>query len=133
MTGADRSAPPPHPAGEDLRDLARDLAEDWMTVWQSELSTLAVDREVRESWHLMASLWADAASAMLQGAAMLTPAPDAPHDPAGRGFGAAGTAAPPRPPAPAPAPDPRDAEIEHLREQVTGLEERLARLERRRR
>jgi hypothetical protein len=125
--GGDRSAPP-HRADEDPRDASRQFAQDWMTVWQSEMSTMAVDREVHEAWHAVASRWADLAAAMLGG-----PPPRKPHDPAAGGFGAAGTAAPPGPAAAAAAPDPRDAEVDGLRERVAELEQRLARLERRRR
>ncbi len=58
MTPGDRSDPPPgDPAGEDLQGLAR----DWITLWQSELAALAVDREAQETWHVLLSLWAGAA------------------------------------------------------------------------
>ena len=58
MTAGDRSDPPPSdPAGEALQELAR----DWITLWQSELAALAVDREAQETWHVLLSLWAGAA------------------------------------------------------------------------
>ena len=34
------------------------LARDWITLWQSELAALAVDREAQETWHVLLSLWA---------------------------------------------------------------------------
>src|SRR3984885_15790000 len=49
-------------AGPDLRK----LAQDWITLWQSELAGLAVDREAQETWHAMLALWAGAAAAMLR-------------------------------------------------------------------
>ena len=49
--------------GEDLHALAR----DWITLWQSELAALAVDREAQETWHALLSLWAGAAGAMIAG------------------------------------------------------------------
>jgi hypothetical protein len=125
-TGGNRSGPPPHRADEDLRDASRQWAQDWMTVWQSELSTVAVDREAHEAWQAVAAHWADLAAALLGGLP-----PCKPHDPAAGGFGAARPHAAPRPPAAAAAPDPRDAEVEGLRERVAGLEQRLAQLERR--
>ncbi|CAH2600301.1 conserved protein of unknown function [Rhodovastum atsumiense] len=122
MTGGDRSGPPqPDGAGEDLRDLAR----DWITLWQSELAALAVDRELQETWHVVLALWAGAAGAMLQG--LPRGMPDDGHGP-GNG---AGAAAAPRPAPAAHAPDARDAEVEQLRHRVAELERRLAGLERR--
>ena len=55
--GRDESA-----AGPDLRK----LAQDWITLWQSELAGLAVDREAQETWQAMLALWAGAAAAMLR-------------------------------------------------------------------
>src|SRR3712207_3766175 len=108
MTGGDRSDPPTSDSGEDAEDL-RDLARDWITLWQSELSALAVDREAQEAWHLLLSLWAGTAAGMIN--ALPRGGPD---DPAGsgarRGGHAARAAAAPRPAAAAAAPDPRDAE-----------------------
>jgi hypothetical protein len=143
MTGGERSVPPPHRAGGDLKDLSRELAQDWMTVWQSELSALAVDREIREAWHLMSARWTEAATALFGGMGVgamgvggMGPGglgQGAPYDPAGTGFAAAAADAAPRAPPAAAAPDPRDAEVGQLRERVLELEQRLAKLERRRR
>ena len=44
---------------------------DWVTVWQSEMAAMAVDREVHEALQRAADLWATAALA-------------AGHDPSGR-------------------------------------------------
>jgi hypothetical protein len=120
MTGSDRSDPPPEEAdSEDLHDLAR----DWITLWQSELAALAMDREAQEAWFVSLSLWVTAAGAVLGGWPR-------------------GLAGEPRrePPAAAPWPTPAaaapgacDAEVERLRERVATLERRMAGLERRRR
>lgn len=96
----------------------RKLAQDWITLWQSELAALAVDREAQETWQAMLALWAGAASAMLQAAPR-----EHPERRAGAAA-AAGTA-----PA-ATAPDPRDAAIERLTRRIGELEARLADVER---
>jgi uncharacterized protein YceH (UPF0502 family) len=125
MTAGDRSDPPPgDAAGADLHDLAR----DWITLWQSELAALAVDREAQETWHVLLSLWAGAAGNMINGLSR-----GLADEPAGHGRRAAGPAAAPRSAPVAAAPDPRDAEVEQLRERVAELERRLAGLEQRRR
>ncbi len=95
--------------------------EDWVTLWQSELAGLVLDREVQEAqlqaidaWAAqareMARLWARALERRtLHGATGPAPAP-----------GAAAAAA---------APDERDSRIERLLARVDELERRLARLE----
>jgi hypothetical protein len=103
--------PPADPQAE-LAELAR----DWITLWQSELAALAVDREAQESWQTLLAVWAAAAAAMLR--AM-------PHD-----GGRAGAAVAPRPAPVAAAPDAGDAEIERLGRRIAELERRLAELER---
>jgi hypothetical protein len=104
---------------------ARQLAQDWISMWQSELTALAADPELRESWQALAAVWAGVMAAALQ----TSPRP-----------GSRGTdersAGSPRPAATAgaapaaAAPDPRDAEIERLARHVAALERRLADLER---
>ena len=51
----------PPPQGADLVSLAR----DWVTLWKSELSGLATDRDAQESWQALVALWAGAAGAAL--------------------------------------------------------------------
>ncbi len=46
-------------------DLHR-LAQDWITLWESELSALAADPELREAWQAMSAVWAGAMTAMLR-------------------------------------------------------------------
>ncbi|MFC7608479.1 hypothetical protein [Teichococcus aestuarii] len=74
------------------------MAEDWITLWQSEISALAADRELAEGW----AAWAAFGAAWMRAAA--TPPP--------RRFQAASwsgsreaTASPPSPP-PTPPPPP---------------------------
>ncbi|HEY0424905.1 MAG TPA: hypothetical protein VGC82_16425, partial [Rhodopila sp.] len=50
----------------DIPDSQR-LAQDWITLWQSELSAMAADPEMRESWQTLTALWAGAVSAMMRG------------------------------------------------------------------
>jgi hypothetical protein len=97
------------------------LARDWITLWQSEISAMAADPEIRESWQAMMALWAGAMSAMLR------VMPRQPHDGPSR---PARPADAPRPTPPAAAPDARDAEIDRLTRHVAALERRLAELER---
>jgi hypothetical protein len=102
---------------------ARRLAQDWITLWQSELTATAADRECAEVWQTLIGLWAGMAGAIVQHL------PQGVHDttaPSGR----AGAAASSRPAPAAAAPDPRDAEIERLAGQIADLERRLAALER---
>jgi hypothetical protein len=109
-------------AAPDLQALAR----DWITLWQSELTAAAADRELQETWQTLASLWAGAAAAMLHGL------PRGGPDVGGFPFPAGGAraAAPARPASAAAAPDARDAEIDRLARRIAELERRLADLER---
>ncbi|MDE1882462.1 MAG: hypothetical protein KGH70_00640 [Rhodospirillales bacterium] len=91
-------------------------AKDFVAVWQSELTAMAADRELRENWAAMLSLWAQAASAA---AALL------PHDAPPRG---PGTVEPPRPASAAAASGPGVDEIKRLSRRVAELEQRLAEL-----
>ncbi|MGE4480348.1 hypothetical protein [Acidocella sp.] len=92
------------------------LAKDFVAVWQSELTAMAADRELRESWAATLGLWAQAANAA---AAML------PHDPAP---GSPRAAQPPRPAPAAAASGPGVDEVEQLSRRVAELEQRLAEL-----
>ena len=100
----------------------RKLAQDWITLWQSELSAMAADPEIRESWQTLMALWAGTMSAMLRGV---------PRDPKHDGTGQRSrTADAPRAASAPAAPDARDAEIDRLARHVAALERRLAELER---
>ncbi|MDE8345116.1 MAG: hypothetical protein POH28_02905 [Acidocella sp.] len=35
------------------------LAKDWVAMWQSELSAMGTDRELRETWATLMGLWAE--------------------------------------------------------------------------
>ncbi len=90
------------------------LARDLVAMWQSELTAMAADRELRETWAATMALWARAANAAV---ALL------PHDSAPGGTGAA---QPARAAAVAVAPQPGVAEIEQLNRRIAELEQRLA-------
>ena len=107
-------------------DASPSLVEDWLTIWQSELAAMVLDRELQETQ--LALL--DASAAQMRGrlrAASPPPAATGADD--GRGAAAAGCAGP----VPAPgtaalvaAPDARDAELERLAARVAELEGKLA-------
>jgi uncharacterized protein YceH (UPF0502 family) len=103
------------------------VARDWITLWQSELTAAAADRELQETWQTLAGLWAGVAGAMLRqmprGTADGRSGSSAPP-------GSAGAAPPARAAAAAAAPDARDAEIDRLARRVADLEQRLANIER---
>ena len=112
-------ADPPGPPRDSALGGAAALARDWITIWQSELSAAATDRERAQLWAWTAAQWAAAARA----ATMLLPAFDGPSGPA--------AAKPPAGAAPAvAAPDARDAAIARLAGRVEQLERRLAGLDR---
>jgi uncharacterized protein YceH (UPF0502 family) len=95
----------------------RALALDWITIWQSELSALASDQELQETWVRLVTQWAQFAE---RAAHMLPPGL---HD------GTPGRTSPKpsaRPAAAVAASGPRDAAIEQLAERVAELERRLA-------
>ena len=86
------------------------LMRDWITIWQSELASLATDREAQEAWLALVGLGAPTAEGLFQGLRPRDERPDTGARPAAR-------------PAPHPAaPDPRDAEIERLRRRIAELE-----------
>ena len=119
------AANPRDRAAADMPD-PRKLAQDWVTLWQSELSAMAADPEIRESWQTVMALWAGTMAAMLRG---LPRDPNAfRHDGAD---GRPGAADAPRAAPPAPALDARDAEIDRLARHVAALERRLADVARR--
>jgi hypothetical protein len=127
--GADqhqRATGDPQPRARITPDLPdpRKLAQDWITLWQSELSAMAADPEMRESWQTVMALWAGTMSIILR--AM----PRAPSvEQYERAGGPARTADAPRATPAAAAPDSRDAEIKRLARHIATLERRLADLE----
>ncbi|WP_211248670.1 hypothetical protein [Acidocella facilis] len=92
------------------------LAKDFVAVWQSELTAMAADRELRECWAATLALWAQAAGA----AAALMP-----HEPPP---GSSRPAQPARPAPAAAASGPGLDEVERLSRRVAELEQRLAQL-----
>jgi uncharacterized membrane protein YccC len=99
------------------------LAQDWITLWQSELSAMAADPELRESWQTIMALWAGTLAAVVRGLPRAPAARDRPARPAGAADAARTEAA-------TAASDARDAEIERLARHVATLERRLADIER---
>ncbi len=94
------------------------LPEDLLAIWQSELVAMAADRELREGWTALVTLWANSAATL---AAL---AHD--HPPAG----SASTAEPAGPTALGPASDTGLDEIARLHRHVAELEHRLDEVER---
>jgi hypothetical protein len=92
------------------------LAQDLVSMWQSELTAMAADRELRESWAAMVALWAHSSSAAW---AVLA------HERAAR---SASPAEPARPAPAAAASQPGLGEVEQLERRVAELEQILARL-----
>ena len=120
--GGFRDANARRPAEPAMPD-PRKLAQDWITLWQSELSAMTADPEIRESWQTVMALWAGTMSTILRG---LPREQNAPRHDTARGRPWAPDA--PRAPATAVAPDARDAEIERLARHVAALERQLAKL-----
>ena len=96
-------------------------AQDLITVWQSELSALAVDREMQEGFQRGVALWGMMAQNLAQNL------PKGSHYEAPR---RPGPAAPPRPAPDPAASDARDEELARLAERVAELERRLAEFDR---
>ncbi|MDE2319109.1 MAG: hypothetical protein KGK02_05345 [Rhodospirillales bacterium] len=93
------------------------LAKDFLAVWQSELTAMAADRELRENLDAMLNLWVWAAGAA---AALLLPYEPAPRGP--------GTVEPARAAPVAAASGSGVDEVERLSRRVAELEQRLAEL-----
>lgn len=93
-----------------------ELAANLLAIWQSELTAMAADRELRENWVTMVQLWAQAANAT---AALL------PHDAAS---GSTISAQPLRSTAAHAASGTGLDEVSHLNHRVAELERRLAEL-----
>ncbi len=98
---------------------ATTLAQDWQTIWRSEMEALAVDREVADMIDAAAQAWA-AWFAVLQAAS------DSARSILPGAVPAAGADAPARTTAAAAAPDPRDGVVERIEQRLTELERRLA-------
>ena len=106
-------------------DLAA-LARDWIVLWQSELTAMANDRELREAWAGLLTLWAGAASSAIdiaQRAARHEPSHSATRRHAGTDDAA-------RPAPGGAAPHTGGDPVEHLHRRIAELEARLATLER---
>jgi hypothetical protein len=124
-------------SGDPAADLAT-LLRDWITVWQSEMAAMTVDREMQEHTQALVDFWAGAAQGFLQqafasrGTGTPQSGADAQRSGSGdeRSAGRARAAATPGAPAAAAAPDHGDDEIQRLRARVAELEQRIAVLER---
>jgi hypothetical protein len=101
-------------AEQDPAEALQALARDWITLVQSELAAIAVDREAQETWRALLGLWAGAATLMIN---------VVPRRPGGMGHDR--PAATPGAATAAAAPDPRDAEIRRLADRLAELERRL--------
>lgn len=104
------------------------LARDWIELWQSELTAMAADRELREGWSQMLALWAGAAASAVEAGMRM-----ARHDGA-RGFSPNLNGRPHDAARPAPgaaAPDAGRDEVERLHRRIADLEARLAAMEER--
>jgi hypothetical protein len=44
----------------------RALAEDWIAIWQSEITAYLTDPETQQAWGAMLAIWAGAAQAMMR-------------------------------------------------------------------
>jgi hypothetical protein len=91
-------------------------ARDLVAMWQSEMTAMAADRELRESWTAMVGLWAHTTTAALAYLPRDVPS---------------GGARPAQPAGAAPvdaASQPRLDEVEQLSRRVAELEQRLAEL-----
>jgi len=137
--GGDRTGPGDDaPGGADgpgpgTEEDFRALAEDWIAIWQSEITAYLNDPETQAQWSALVALWSQAAQAMLRGmpggmsggfagggaGGDERASATAPRRAAGSDA-AAGTA-----PATA-APEPRDDEVRRLEQRVAELERRLA-------
>jgi hypothetical protein len=125
---------PPAPEDE-----FRSLAEDWIAIWQSEITAYLTDPETQQGWSAMMAIWAGAAQAMMRGMAAAPgfgqgfgpkrPKPPGRADERRRPGSAtqhAGANAAPGPAPAAAAPVPGDDEIRRLEQRVAELERSLA-------
>ncbi|WP_254065541.1 MULTISPECIES: hypothetical protein [unclassified Acidisoma] len=119
-----------HPPADDSEGDLRKLAEDWITIWQSEITAFMADPETQQSWGSLMALWGGAAQAMVRAMPQGVPYPNAGWPPSGatsdRSRQSAGPSPSPGPPPAAAAPDSRDDEIRRLERRVAELERYLA-------
>jgi|ERR1700761_8933984 hypothetical protein len=134
-------------------DSFRTLAEDWIAIWQSEITAYLTDPETQQAWGAMMAIWAGAAQAMMRSmpqapgfAQGFAPAGSGPRPatrakPASAGHERRRPPASPEPsradaapgPTPAaPSPVARDDAIRRLEQRVAELERSLAEQDRRR-
>jgi hypothetical protein len=119
-----RKDPKTGPAGA-----ANDFWQDWVTIWQSELSALATDREAQQAWMRLVEIWA--AHARAAGAFLPARTQGAPHLRPGHD-GAAGRARTEPSAGAASAPAASDAgDHERQRDDIGRLARRVEELERR--
>jgi hypothetical protein len=106
------------------------LAEDWVALWQSEMTAMAADRELREYWIGFLALWASLTNVALQ-LGHVWRGYDQPWGPAAQS--ANGVASTNEPPGTAPivtASDIGSDEAKRLYERIGELESRLSAFER---
>ena len=128
--------PPSDPQMPPLDAPAEAAMRDWMTIWQSEIAAMGVDRELQECWARMAEGWTEAAtrSGMPEQFARMMAARGAPADEASRGAradeasGSARADAATRSATAADAPD-AGADLAGLRRELVELRARVKRLE----
>ncbi|WP_459695023.1 hypothetical protein [Acidisoma sp. C75] len=94
--GGGGDAAEPESAATPSAEEFRALAEDWIAIWQSEITAYLTDPETQANWSAMVALWAEAAEAMMRampamgaglGAGWAAPAASRPrrHEPAAEG------------------------------------------------
>ncbi|MHB1303249.1 MAG: hypothetical protein ACYCZB_07210 [Acidiphilium sp.] len=96
------------------------LARDWIALWQSELTAMAQDRECREAWAGLLTLWVGAASAAVDAIQ-----PHTRRDP----HGSTRPDVASRPQADPAAPNAGGDALERLHRRIVELEARLAAME----
>jgi hypothetical protein len=140
----------PDAAAESEADF-RALAEDWIAIWQSEITAYLTDPETHQAWGAMRAVWAGAAQAMMRAMPPAPgfgspfgppgmrpprrPKPAAPAREARRKPGSTESSGPDAAPRTAPAaaaPVARDDEVRRLEQRVAELERHLADQDRRR-
>ncbi|WP_227309937.1 hypothetical protein [Acidisoma cellulosilyticum] len=106
----------------------RALAEDWIAIWQSEITAYLNDPETQAQWSAMVALWGEAAQAMMRAvppAPGFAPAHDRKHPSEHSAAQPARADAAARAAPAADASEPRDDEVRRLEQRVAELERRL--------